>query len=272
MPRTTRHKKNKPTRSGLSGKAKKRLRMGLLSVLALLLIGTFAWLYTEWRHYQRAITARFPEFGILMPAHHTIHGIDVSRYQQYISWPAVSSMEVLGIKLGFCFIKATEGARHTDPRFSRNWQNSKKNKLIRGAYHFFVPGVSGLAQARHFLSTVTLQAGDLPPVLDIEVAGKAASSQLRKEVRHWLREVERSTGVRPIIYTNVGFYQRYLGSDFDSYPLWIAHYYRPQQPSINRGWTFWQHSDVGRVNGIEGPVDFNVFNGDSTAFRRILIP
>jgi lysozyme len=272
MPRSARYKKNKNTRTGLSVKAKKQLRTGLLLVLALLLIGLFAWLYTEWRYYQRAIKARFPEFGISMPAHHTIHGIDVSRYQQYISWPDVSAMEVLGIKLGFAFIKATEGTGYTDPRFARNWQHSKKNKLARGAYHFFVPTASGLAQARHFLSEVTWQAGDLPPVLDIELAGNIAPAQLRKEALSWLRAVEQACGVRPILYTNVGFYQRYLGSAFDSYPLWIAHYYRPQQPNINRGWTFWQHSDAGRVNGIEGPVDFNVFNGDSTAFRRILIP
>ena len=26
-------------------------------------------------------------------------------------------------------------------------------------------------------------------------------------------------------------------------------------------WRFWQHSDRGQVDGINGPVDFNVFNG-----------
>jgi lysozyme len=37
-------------------------------------------------------------------------------------------------------------------------------------------------------------------------------------------------------------------------------------------WHFWQHSDRGNVNGINERVDFNVFNGDSAALRRICVP
>ena len=40
-----------------------------------------------------------------------------------------------------------------------------------------------------------------------------------------------------------------------------------EKPVIDRSWTFWQHSETGHVNGIDGYVDFNVFNGDSTAFK-----
>jgi lysozyme len=265
-------KKSKNSSPVFSAAAKKRIRvLLLLTVLAATLVTGF-YLYTEWRNYQRALHARFPEFGITMPAHYSIHGIDVSRYQRYISWPAVSSMEVLGIKLGFCFIKATRGTGHVDPQFSRNWKKSKQAGMVRGAYHFFTPTQSGVEQARHFLRTVQFAPGDLPPVLDLEETGGVSPARLRKEALLWLTTVERATGIRPILYTNVGFYQRYLGSSFDQYALWVAHYYQLRQPSISRGWTFWQHSDVGRVNGIEGPVDFNVFNGDSTAFRRILIP
>jgi len=265
-------KKNKHSASRFSVSTRKRVRTFLLLTVLLGTLVVGFYLYTEWRHYQRVLNTRFPEFGIAMPAHHSIHGIDVSRYQRYISWPAVSSMEVLGIKLGFCFIKATRGTGHVDPQFNRNWRKSKQAGMVRGAYHFFTPTQSGAEQARHFLRTVSLAPGDLPPVLDIEVAGGVSPDRLRKEVLLWLTTVEKATGIRPLLYTNVGFYRRYLGRSFDQYPLWVAHYYQRGQPSISRGWAFWQHSDVGRVNGIEGPVDFNVFNGDSTAFRRILIP
>lgn len=272
MPRSVRHKKRSSERGRLSAKARIQIRTLLLGLIAIAVLATCFWLYTEWRHYQRALQARFPEFGISMPAHHTIHGIDVSRYQRYISWSAVSSMEVFGIKLGFCFIKATRGTGHTDPLFSRNWKKSKEAGLVRGAYHYFIPTQSGLEQARHFLRVARFSKGDLPPVLDLEEVKGVSVSQLRNEALIWLTTVETATGIRPILYTNVGFYQRYLGRAFDGYPLWVAHYYQPRQPSIRRGWTFWQHSDAGRVNGIEGPVDFNVFSGDSSAFRRILIP
>jgi GH25 family lysozyme M1 (1,4-beta-N-acetylmuramidase) len=33
-------------------------------------------------------------------------------------------------------------------------------------------------------------------------------------------------------------------------------------------WTFWQHSHTGRVPGITGNVDLNLFNGDEAVFTR----
>jgi lysozyme len=54
--------------------------------------------------------------------------------------------------------------------------------------------------------------------------------------------------------------------------LWIAHYYQPNSPRITRNWHFWQHSEEGRVNGILSKVDFNVFSGDSSQFKALLVP
>ncbi len=112
----------------------------------------------------------------------------------------------------------------------------------------------------------------MPPVLDVEQAGKKGSDNLKKEVKEWLLIVEEHYGIRPIIYTNTDFYKHHLGDEFDDYPLWVAHYLQKHQPRIKREWSFWQHSEQGRVNGITSKVDFNVFNGDSIEFRSLLIP
>ena len=85
-----------------------------------------------------------------------------------MNWKLVKQMDVRGIRIGFVFIKATRDANYVDPQFERNWKNSKKAGLIRGAYHYFNPLLSGKLQAKHFINTVKRQAGDLPPVLDIE--------------------------------------------------------------------------------------------------------
>ena len=271
QPSTLRKSGRQKKGSGLSRKSKRKIFSYLLVLLLLVLAGTGYWLYTEWQAYQRAVHSRFPAFGIPLPARLPIHGIDVSRYQERIAWEEVAEMEVLGIQIGFSFIKATEGVDHIDKRFHHNWRASKKAGITRGAYHFFIPSQSGLKQARHFLNEVELQKGDLPPVLDIEQLGGMSPVTLRREALKWLQEVEKVCHVRPVIYTNVGFYQNYLGLEFDNYPLWVAHYYRTDEPSINRGWLFWQHNDSGRVNGVDARVDFNVFNGDSASFRSILI-
>lgn len=220
---------------------------------------------------RRASFVRYPEFGISMPESYSIHGIDVSKYQHSIAWEEVKAMKVKNIQLGFAFMKATEGIANDDPKFKRNWEKSKDAGVCRGAYHFFIGSKDGKMQAEHFIDRVELEPGDLPPVLDVEQLNGASSEQLRKEVKRWLETAETYYNVKPIIYTNVDFYKRHLGSEFDNYPLWVAHYYQPIQPRINRGWIFWQHSDRGRVNGINGPVDFNVFSGDSLDFKLLLM-
>ncbi|MBC7873389.1 MAG: glycoside hydrolase family 25 protein, partial [Ferruginibacter sp.] len=129
----------------------------------------------------------------------------------------------------------------------------------------------GRMQAENFIDKVKLGPGDLPPVLDVEQLNGNTPALLKKEIKIWLEIVENYYNVKPVIYTNVDFYNRNLGSEFDSYPLWVAHYYQEKQPRIRRGWIFWQHSDEGHVNGIVSKVDFNVFNGDSLAFQNLLL-
>ena len=213
----------------------------------------------------------YPAFGIVMPGNYSIHGIDVSKYQKTIGWQLVKEMEQEQIRIGFVFVKATEGLRDVDAQFKRNWEQSKKARLSRGAYHYFIPSKSGKSQATHFIETVDLRPGDLPPVLDIEQRNGTSKAVLQKRVAEWLDLVEKKFKVRPIIYTNVNFYDTYLAGRFDEYPLWVAHYQRTDKPRISRGWDFWQHSEKGQANGIETHVDFNVFSGDSADFKKLLI-
>lgn len=213
----------------------------------------------------------YPGFEINIPTGYEIHGIDVSWYQQTINWDQVSAMESGGIKIGFTFIKATEGISRVDKQFKRNWSEAGKQNIVRGAYHFYVPGRDPQKQAQNFMNVVRLAGGDLPPVLDIEKSGRLRSDRLKSDVKLWLETVDKNYGVPPIIYTNISFYEKYFSTGFDKYPIWIAHYLQPDKPRTNRKWSFWQHSETGQVSGINGKVDFNVFYGDSTDFRELLM-
>lgn len=254
-----------------SRKQKKRIQRFVFIVSGTALLCLAAWMTFQWLTYRKAKYTRYAAFGISIPGGYDIHGIDVSKYQSVVAWDEVKKMKVQQIQMGFAFIKATQGSASSDPQFKRNWKKSKEAGLPRGAYHFFIASRDGKLQAENFINNVKLESGDLPPVLDVEQLNGASVAQLKNEVRKWLQLIEVHYGVKPIIYTNVDFYIRNLGEEFDKYPLWAAHYYRPDQPRIGRNWTFWQHSDEGRVNGIVSKVDFNVFNGDSADFKRILI-
>ena len=214
---------------------------------------------------------RYPAFGIPVPVNYIIHGIDVSHHQSSINWDEVKNMQDQNLKIGFTFIKATEGLSDVDNTFRRNWFRAYEAKLPRGAYHYFIASKSGKVQAENFIDNVILQKGDLPPVLDIEKTFGISEQELQHRVKDWLTTIEKQYKIKPIIYTNVDFYENYLAGSFDNYPLWVAHYLVQDKPRIKRNWLFWQHNETGRVNGIDAYVDFNVFNGDSTDFKKLLL-
>ena len=202
------------------------------------------------------------------PDWHTtqLEGIDVSHHQSRINWDAVASSH----PLRFAFVKATEGADFTDSLFCENWESLRRLGMQRGAYHFFHAYGCGEDQARHFLSTIEMQAGDLAPVLDLETTDGMPPETMIEEARIWLQIVEEHLGVKPIIYSNQDFYEKYLAGIFNNHPLWIAKY-SAERPALLTGktWDFWQYSNEGRIKGVSGKVDRNVFSGTQEMLNRL---
>ncbi len=206
------------------------------------------------------------------PDGYEIRGIDISHYQERVNWEKLRNASIGDSPVSFVFIKATEGEKLFDDNFNRNFANAKRNDIIRGAYHFFIPGISARKQAEFYLSIAQLEPGDLPPVLDIEKKGDLTPEQLRREAKIWLDIVEKEYGVKPILYTGYKFKVDYLNTpEFDAYPYWIAHYY-VEKLAYKGKWTFWQHTDCGKVSGINGFVDCNIFNGSLQELEALTLP
>lgn len=205
------------------------------------------------------------------PKEFNVHGIDVSHYQGDIDWDVLRNADIRSAPVSFVFIKGTEGTTILDDCFNFNFYEARQSDIIRGVYHFFVPNADAKKQALYFLKQVHLEAGDLPPVLDVEKAGNLTKTQLQQAVLTWLQTVEGSCGVKPIIYTGYKFKMQYLSSsDFDDYPYWIAHYY-VDELEYKGEWCFWQYTDSGRVAGVAGNVDCNIFNGTIQELKDITI-
>lgn len=203
---------------------------------------------------------KIERIGIRVPMKYQVHGIDVSHHQSVINWQKVKRMQTEGLKIDFVYLKATEGASHLDKQFQRNWEETKRLGLRRGAYHFFIPWTDPVKQANLFVATAKLQPGDLPPVLDFERASLRPPEKVIRDLNIWLNLVEKRYGVKPIIYVNPDFYRRFIKGNFDEYPLWIADYSNKNlegYPSDKL--LFWQHSRAGWVDGVNEKVDFNVF-------------
>ena len=118
--------------------------------------------------------------------------------------------------------------------------------MIRGAYHYARPSgatnaaitADAIAEASFFVShTGRLSAkGDLPPVLDIEVAGTLNPAQLSLWTHTWLDRTKRLTGRTPMVYTYGYFWRQKMGNStgFAAYPSgWLAT--PPPNPSWSAG-------------------------------------
>ncbi len=222
-----------------------------------------------------------------------IYGIDIARYQHGrgrrpvpIHWDKLritsvgkkGSHNVRGdadYPVSFIYIKSTEGTSVRNKFYVNDYAQARKHGIRAGAYHFFSVKSSGAAQARHFLQNTLFREGDLPPVLDIE----PSNAQIRQmggpeamfsHIRTWLNAVESWTKVRPILYVNQMFVNNYLSQQPDlkrNYRIWIARY-SEYKPDLKL--TYWQLCPDGRVAGIQGDVDINVFNGYQRQFEDYL--
>ncbi|MCD8318320.1 MAG: glycosyl hydrolase family 25 [Paraprevotella sp.] len=221
-----------------------------------------------------------------------VYGIDISKHQHVIrrrtygiDWRRlritnlghISRKKVQGqvdYPVSFVYIKCTEGQTVLNPYYLRDVRSARRMGFPVGAYHFFSmrPAVR---QAAYFLRMADLRRGDLPPMLDVELTDRqimamGGKERLFHEMLIWLRIVGRRSGTTPILYIGQDFVNRYLLSapeELKAYPVWIARYgeYKPYVHLL-----YWQLSPDGRVEGIKGEVDIDVFNGTEEQFKKYL--
>ena len=199
-----------------------------------------------------------------------LSGCDVSHWQGRIDWRQVKDSGV-----AFVFQKSTEGASYVDPTADPNRLGCEAVGLPIGFYHFFRPKIDAVQQAEHFCKVA--RGGQLPPVLDLEAPGFLA--EISDKVALWVQTVERELDQTPMIYTTASWWRRWTIEDktrriVSQCPVWVAHYGVPA-PMIPRGWqtwAFWQYSQSGRVPGIAGNVDLDLYQGDTLPTGAIQNP
>ncbi len=183
-------------------------------------------------------------------------GIDVSHHQGKIDWNEVFHGYNLDSVVQFVYCKATEGADHLDKQWVSNRNQLTNLGVLHGAYHFFSTTSDPILQAEYFLENWNKTDGDLPPVLDVETDG-LPDKDLISRMQLWLDHVEQKSGMRPVIYTSLHFYETKFAGYFRDYKFWIAAYSRQPQLEDPRI-IHWQYTEKGQVPGIKGNVDLNV--------------
>ena len=190
-------------------------------------------------------------------------GVDVSSYQEEVDF---GKLREQGVE--FAFIKATEGDTHVDESFAEKWAAALYAGVPAGAYHYFSYGVSGAAQAQNFIETVgELETGCLIPAVDMELTVEEVYNPPEKSavvmgLKAFLAVLEERYGVKPLIYAQRDYYEKYLKDDFGDYPRWARNVFYPVWVDAGDDWAVWQYSDRGQLEGYSGEkyIDLNVVN------------
>lgn len=193
--------------------------------------------------------------------------IDVYHGDDVIDWAKVKAAGFAG-----AFMKASEGINVKDASFARNWAETRKNGIVRGAYHFFRPQHDGMAQAQNLLNSMgQLQPDDLPVTCDLEVMDGIDVIAVLGRVKVFMDRIKLITRKTPILYTMPDqLAQLGHAKELAQYPLYLAapghSLDNVKVPAPFTKVTFLQTTFTGTVPGVARAGDEDVFNGSMAEF------
>ena len=197
----------------------------------------------------------------------TYKGIDVSNWQGEIDFARVRQA---GIEI--VFIKATEGTGYIDPFLKRYYDGAREQDLRVGFYHYLTSRTADESreQARYFVNTLGRMETDCIFAVDLGNKKGLDDDSFSELARIFIEELKAITDIDCMIYASTSTAKYDLSRSLSEYPLWVAEY-GVTQPRPNGKWTEWagwQYSNTGRISGIRGNVDLDIFRESVLLDRR----
>lgn len=193
-----------------------------------------------------------------------LKGIDVSSWQGKPDWPKVSNS---GVKFAILRIHQKSG---TDASFEHNYKGCKSNGILIGGYKYSyaLTPAQAIDEAENLISVLCGRGLDFPVFYDLEWSqqrslGKQAIENIAVA---FLTRIKKA-GYKAGIYCNLDWHNNVLSDALKQYDCWIARYpandngsaQERLRPNVGVGW---QYSSKGKVPGINGNVDMDVFYKD----------
>ena len=182
-------------------------------------------------------------------------GIDVSAANGVVDWNAAKAAGA-----DFGYVVATDGAER-DARFEDNWRGTAAADVRRGAVHVWSLCRPAADQANNFNTMVPTTDDALPPALSIDfTAGcdaRPARDAVLQELRGFITMVEAHSERPVILLVSRAFDAQYRVTEAIDRPIWSAqNFFTPDYAA--RPWRMWRVSDMRRIDGIDGPVNWDV--------------
>ena len=194
-------------------------------------------------------------------------GIDISTWQDSINWAKVKAagVEYAFIRLGFRGYGS--GALVLDNMYY-NHMNGAIAAGIKVGVYFFTQAISekeAVEEASMCLQYVAGYKISYPIAIDIEDAGSSSArtnsmtNEQRTKVCVAFCETIKNAGYIPSVYANKYYFESKLNtSQLNQYVIWLAHYTSASSSSYSGRYDIWQHTSVGKVDGVSGNVDMNI--------------
>lgn len=202
----------------------------------------------------------------------TVHGIDVSEFQNDIQWNKVKSSEADFVFVRAGYRNSQTGELCEDARFRKNIKKASKAGIMCGAY-FFSQALNeeeAVEEAEYLLKLVKKYDIDMPLVIDYELldggrlqnavaAGEMpAASMYHDVVLAFCKRVEQA-GYESAVYANYDMLTNYMDSTLldDEAVIWAAQY--GGSCDVKGDYLYWQCAEDAEIAGIKGKVDHDIW-------------
>lgn len=206
-----------------------------------------------------------------------IRAIDVSAWQEKIDWKKVADA-----KVKVAILRCTAGSsdlKVKDKYFEDNYAGATKNGINVGVYRFsYAKTLNQIKEeANGVVAALKGKTIQYPVFLDLEwdwQQKNLTKAQLGDFIDAFKTIIEKA-GYTFGIYCNLNWIRNILPASAQNHPLWIARYPSEDKgviredlrisSSMYKNCIGWQYSSKGKVSGINGNVDMDVFYKDYAA-------
>ena len=216
-----------------------------------------------------------------------LYGIDVSSHQNEVDMKAVAQAgcEFVFVRVGY---RGYETGKIVEDKYAeQNIRGALENGMLVGVYIFSqaITVEEGIEEADYVVDLLDrYQLGPanimLPVVYDVEYpyedgkpVGRLYEARLsirtRTDIAKAFLDRVAEVGYVPCLYGSRSAFNSngkgYMGEFNDVYPIWLAAYTQKKKSGYDGPYEFWQYSSFGKVPGIDGETDLDVWYFDPSA-------
>lgn len=196
-----------------------------------------------------------------------VPGIDVSFFQEEIDWQAVADAGIRFVMIRAGYRGSTSGMLHEDDAFRTNLDEAREAGLLVGVYWFSqaVNEREAVEEADYVLKLTEGEMLDLPVGYDMEYTGEKdrirdlTAEEKTKIAAAFARRMKQK-GHSTWIYGSTWWLENCIDMEDlqDLSSFWLAEY-GVTEPGTVHAFDVWQYSADASINGIQHPVDVNLW-------------